>query len=111
MRRSCRRPRGWPRTLPALALGAIAAACGGGYAGSFAGASHVPDSQAGWERWQTAPDPAAPLDEAKGGRTARGALAYFLPVIEELRLDPPGSPASRRSAVEARRRAVSGSPQ
>jgi hypothetical protein len=72
MRCSCRHPRRWPHALPALALGAIAAACGGGSAGSFAGASHVPNSQPGWEQWQTAADPAAPLDEAKGGRTARG---------------------------------------
>jgi hypothetical protein len=34
----------------------------------YPAASHVPDSQEGWDE----PDPGAPLDEAKGGRTMRG---------------------------------------
>jgi hypothetical protein len=38
----------------------------------YLGASHVPGSQPGWERYETAPEPGAPEDEPKGGKTARG---------------------------------------
>jgi len=38
----------------------------------YLGASHVPDSRPGWQLLQVMPDPAAPLDEAAGGITARG---------------------------------------
>jgi len=42
----------------------------------YLGAGHVPDSRPGWEQTQTAPDPAAPEDEAKGGLTARGTKVH-----------------------------------
>jgi hypothetical protein len=38
----------------------------------YPGAAHVPDSQGGWERFQTTADPDAPLDEAMGGKTRAG---------------------------------------
>ena len=38
----------------------------------YLGANHVPESRRGWEKLQTVPDPEAPMDEAKGGKTARG---------------------------------------
>lgn len=40
----------------------------------YLGASHVPESRSGWERFQTEPDPAAPMDEPMGGKTRRGTL-------------------------------------
>jgi hypothetical protein len=40
--------------------------------GAFPGAGHAPDSQPGWEQFQTQADPSAPQDEPQGGRTARG---------------------------------------
>jgi hypothetical protein len=39
---------------------------------AYPGASHVPDSQAGWQKFLNGPDADAPLDEAQGGKTARG---------------------------------------
>jgi len=36
----------------------------------YLGASHVPDSMPGWQRFLTTRDPDAPLDEAAGGQTA-----------------------------------------
>ncbi len=41
-------------------------------ANAYPGASHVPDSQSGWQKFPDAPDKEAPLDEAQGGKTARG---------------------------------------
>ncbi|HEV7714101.1 MAG TPA: hypothetical protein VGO53_00790, partial [Steroidobacteraceae bacterium] len=38
----------------------------------YPGASHVPDSQSGWDDDPTGADLHAPLDEAQGGVTARG---------------------------------------
>lgn len=38
----------------------------------YLGASHVPDSQPGWERSETTAEAAAPQDEPAGGQTARG---------------------------------------
>jgi hypothetical protein len=47
----------------------------------YLGASHVPDSRPGWQKFQTQVDPSAPKDEALGGRTARGtAVNKRLPV-------------------------------
>src|SRR6185369_8366356 len=39
---------------------------------AYPGASHVPDSQTGWQQFLNGPDQDAPVDEAQGGRTARG---------------------------------------
>jgi hypothetical protein len=38
----------------------------------YPGASHVPDSQPGWEKFLTKVDPDAAKDEPQGGRTAQG---------------------------------------
>jgi hypothetical protein len=38
----------------------------------YPGANHVPDSQPGWQQFQTKVDPSAAKDEPQGGRTARG---------------------------------------
>jgi hypothetical protein len=38
----------------------------------YPGASHVPDSQPGWQQFLTKVDPNAAKDEPEGGRTARG---------------------------------------
>ncbi|HWM69784.1 MAG TPA: hypothetical protein VNO35_24615 [Steroidobacteraceae bacterium] len=38
----------------------------------YLGANHIPDTRDGWRHFQTTPDPSAPQDEAKGGRTALG---------------------------------------
>jgi len=38
----------------------------------YPGASHVPDSQPGWEAFVTKVDPNAAKDEPQGGRTAQG---------------------------------------
>src|SRR5689334_1510724 len=38
----------------------------------YPAASHVPDSQKGWEKFQTVADEDAPMDEAMGGFTAAG---------------------------------------
>jgi hypothetical protein len=38
----------------------------------YLGASHVPISQPGWERYETSVEPGAPKDEPMGGKTARG---------------------------------------
>jgi hypothetical protein len=40
----------------------------------YLGASHVPISQPGWERYETSVEPGAPQDEPMGGKTARGTL-------------------------------------
>lgn len=53
-------------------LAAGTAAFAAGQDNRYPGASHVPESQPGWQRFETEADPAAPLDEAEGGRTARG---------------------------------------
>ncbi len=45
-------------------------------ANSYPGADHVPQSQPGWQQYQTAADPSAPLDEAKGGKTALQTPLY-----------------------------------
>jgi len=39
---------------------------------AYPGANRTPSSQPGWQKFQTAPDPHAPADEAHGGFTARG---------------------------------------
>ena len=39
---------------------------------TYSPGGYVPDSQPGWERFVTRPDPSAPEDEAQGGRTALG---------------------------------------
>src|SRR5690606_12693855 len=39
---------------------------------AYPGASQVPHSQKGWQRFLDGPDAQAPFDEAQGGRTARG---------------------------------------
>jgi hypothetical protein len=56
--------------LAMLAAGTAAVAAG--QDNRFPGASRVPESQPGWQRFETEADPGAPLDEAQGGRTARG---------------------------------------
>jgi hypothetical protein len=65
----------WPRacasTAAFIALWLVACAQSSDPS-PYRGASHVPDSRRGWEALQTKPDPDAPQDEAKGGRTARG---------------------------------------
>src|SRR5262245_1517342 len=38
----------------------------------YLGASHVPVSQPGWERYERSGEPDAPEDEPMGGKTARG---------------------------------------
>lgn len=38
--------------------------------------SHVPDSQKGWEKFQTSAEDAAPMDEAMGGLTAAGTPVH-----------------------------------
>src|SRR5262245_38641120 len=61
--------------LASLALAAAASASGrvpSAKDNPYPAASHVPDSQPGWDRFLTSADPAAPLDEAQGGKTARG---------------------------------------
>src|SRR5687767_3377414 len=54
------------RAQPLLAADARAAD------NSYPGASHVPDSKPGWEKFLDGPDKDAPQDEAQGGITARG---------------------------------------
>ncbi|PYR44231.1 MAG: hypothetical protein DMF95_23970 [Acidobacteria bacterium] len=53
-------------------LAAGTAAFAAGQDNRYPGAGHVPESQPGWQRFETEADPAAPFDEAQGGRTARG---------------------------------------
>ena len=53
-------------------LSAGTAAIAAGQENRFPGASHVPNAQPGWQRLETGADTGAPLDEAQGGRTARG---------------------------------------
>lgn len=56
--------------LASLALCLVTLGCSQAKADDnrYPAASHVPGSQAGWDK----PDPGAPLDEAKGGKTMRG---------------------------------------
>src|SRR5262245_22286544 len=42
----------------------------------YPAASHAPDSQQGWEQFQTSADDAAPMDEAMGGFTAAGSPVH-----------------------------------
>lgn len=70
-----------PRCIPALILVAIANASGAAtgardveeLVNSYPAASHTPDSQRGWEKFQTQADPDAPKDEPMGGLTAAGS--------------------------------------
>jgi len=63
-----RRASFWCLTILMAGTAAFAA----GQDNRYPGASHVPESKAGWQRFETEADPRAPLDEAQGGRTARG---------------------------------------
>jgi hypothetical protein len=59
--------------LCGVLLAAQSASGGQAPAGNaYPGASHVPDSQKGWQEFLDGPDRNAPEDEAQGGRTARG---------------------------------------
>ena len=53
----------------------------------YPSASHLPDSQPGWQTYRTESDPGAPLDEAQGGKTALGT-AIFKRTIECFPAEP-----------------------
>lgn len=66
---------GWIRSGICAGAALLLASCGPtaqSPSTPYVGANHVPDSRPGWGALQTAVDPAAPLDEAAGGFTARG---------------------------------------
>src|SRR5262245_13291595 len=80
--------RSWLFVVPAVVLCMWHAASAEDRAPTpYPAASLTPRSQPGWERFLTAPDPSAPMDEAQGGKTARGTK------IQERRKDcfPPES--------------------
>jgi mono/diheme cytochrome c family protein len=66
--------RGLRRVWGALAMMALAVAASADSVpeNPYLGASHVPASQPGWERFQNEADPDAPKDEPMGGFTRRG---------------------------------------
>ena len=53
----------------------------------YPGASHVPDSQPGWERFLIKVDPDPPKDEPQGGRTGQGS-----PVVKRIEECFPAEP-------------------
>src|SRR5262245_50182962 len=73
---SVSRPRSLPLAATFVLSVAIVCAANAVQPAAYPGAGHTPQSQRGWEKFQTQPDPDAPLDEAQGGLTQRKTPVY-----------------------------------